>query len=493
MNERRWLYLIFSLYTILAFCYSLLMPLWEAPDETAHYLVVLHLAREGRMPTGEESYEAIQPPLYYWLTGQFFQQLDRINPRLIDPSRPALTPQSDFTRYDWTADNYRFIWGAYFLRWLSIPLGGLALYFIYKGARRFTAHFGRPGVVISLATTTLVGLTPQFLHNSSALSNDPPANAAGAGLFWLLSLVAFEPPGGRRLLLITAAALAFPVFIKLTILPMSLSLLIATVWQIRRRPPARWPWLLAGGLGLSLIGIGGLVALAPGSARFLWRTFWWRVTYVRPDLFEVWPLWEIVKFYSASYWGQVGWKTAGLPGVLVLALAGLMALGWLASLRLLWPQMSLRWFWRRLALLLLLFLAVLGVATYLNAWWSIPWTILAFFVLIPAVAWSRYHYHDPAQVLAVNRYAWGIVWLAVTLALLIIVKNALTTPQYQGRFLFPSLGALTLLTTAGWYTLLPPRAAVYLPHLILGLMLILNLLLWFGTIIPIFYQPFLGN
>ena len=492
-QEKGWLYLVFTLYAVLAFSYSLLMPLWEAPDETAHYLVVLYLAREGRMPTPAESYEAIQPPLYYWLAAKFFQQLDGINPRLIDPYRPALTPRSDFTRYAWTAENYRVIWGAYFLRWLSIPLGGLALAFIYKGARRFTAHLGRPGAVIALATVTLVGLTPQFLHNSSALSNDPAANAAGAGLFWLLSTVALEPPGGRRLLLITAAALAFPVLIKLTILPMSLTLLIATFWQLRHVRPARWPWLLAGGAGLGLLGIGGLVALAPGSAGFLWRTFWWRVSYVRPDLFEVWPLWEIVKFYSASYWGQVAWKTAGLPRIIVLVLAGLMALGWLASLRLLWPQTSLSQFWRRLALLLLLFLAVLGIASYFNAWWSISWTIIAFFVSITAVAWWQHHQLDPAPVLPVNRYAWGVVWLAAALALLIIVKNALTTPQYQGRFLFPSLGALTLLTTAGWYALLPPRAAVYLPHLILGIMLCLNLVLWLGTIIPIFYQPFLGS
>ncbi|HEX6384690.1 MAG TPA: hypothetical protein VF177_08480, partial [Anaerolineae bacterium] len=68
---------------------------------------------------------------------------------------------------------------------------------------------------------------------------------------------------------------------------------------------------------------------------------------------------------------------------------------------------------------------------------------------------------------------------------------ALTTPQYQGRFLFPSLGALSLLTAAGWYALLPRRVAAYLPHLILGLMMALNLVLWWGTVIPVFYQPFL--
>ena len=65
-------------------------------------------------------------------------------------------------------------------------------------------------------------------------------------------------------------------------------------------------------------------------------------------------------------------------------------------------------------------------------------------------------------------------------------------PVLAREFLFPSIGALSLLTTAGWSALLPRRATPYLPHLTLLLMTALNLLLWFVGIIPIYYQPFLG-
>ena len=85
-----------------------------------------------------------------------------------------------------------------------------------------------------------------------------------------------------------------------------------------------------------------------------------------------------------------------------------------------------------------------------------------------------------------------MLWLAAALALLVVGKNALATGRYQGRYLFPSLGALSLLATAGWHVLLVPRAARYLPHATVSLMLGLNLFIWFCELIPLYYQPLLG-
>lgn len=485
-----WLRLLFTLYGLFAFCYSLLVPMWEAPDETAHYLVVLTLAREDRMPTPDETYESGQPPLYYWLASRVFKLLNEINPALIDPYRPRnLTPQSQYTRYQWTDDNYRPLWGARLLRWLNIPLGGLALFFICRGARRFSGSLGQPGTVISLATVTFIGLTPQFLYNSAAISNDPLANAAGGVLFWLLSIAALTPPQGPRLLLMTAAALTFPLLIKLTILPVSVTLLLVILWQLRHF--RRWPWL-TGGLLLSLLLLVALIWLAPESARFLGRTVWQRIIHIRPDFFQDWPLWEITSFYVSSYWGQIGWKTAGLPKVVVAALTSLASAGWLTSLRLLWPQPPLSRFWRWLGLALMISLLAWAIAYSLKAWWRVPWSIVITFLLVTALVWWRHRQQDPVRVLALERTAWTVVWLTAVVALIIVVKNMFVTPQYQARFLFPSLGALSLPMTAGWYVLLPTRTAPYLPYLLLVTMVAVNLLLWLGTVIPIFYQPFLG-
>jgi hypothetical protein len=97
MTHRRWLPLILGLYVVLATAYSLLVPPWEAPDETAHYLVVYHLAQDGQMPTVEQTYESVQPPAYYSLAAGAFRLLKAVDPALTLHYRPPLTPQSELT------------------------------------------------------------------------------------------------------------------------------------------------------------------------------------------------------------------------------------------------------------------------------------------------------------------------------------------------------------------------------------------------------------
>ena len=65
VSERRWLWVIFTLYLLLAVGYSLLMPLWEAPDEGAHFHLAWRVARKNEYATEEINYEAIQPRPYY--------------------------------------------------------------------------------------------------------------------------------------------------------------------------------------------------------------------------------------------------------------------------------------------------------------------------------------------------------------------------------------------------------------------------------------------
>ncbi|MGH2541890.1 MAG: hypothetical protein ACRDIB_03780, partial [Ardenticatenaceae bacterium] len=236
MSEKGWFILIVALYGFFAFGYSVLVPPWEAPDETAHYLVVLHIAGEGEMPTSEETYEAIQPPTYYWLASWLLRYLERLKPALVSPYRPPLSPQEALTRYDWTAANFRFLWDMHLLRWVNILVGGTALFFIYRGAASFTgtaaATSPTPQSAIPRAILALAGLMPQFAYNSASLSNDPLANAAGAFLFWMAARLHAGAVRRRHVLLIVAASLAFPLFIKLTILPMAITVLVVAVARV---------------------------------------------------------------------------------------------------------------------------------------------------------------------------------------------------------------------------------------------------------------------
>ena len=482
---------ILALYLLLAVAYSVLMPPWEAPDETAHYLVVLHLAREGQMPTIEETYEAVQPPPYYWLAAQFFRLLDRIDPALTRPYRPPLTVGPDLTRYNWTADNFRFLWGMHFLRWWNILLGGAALAFVYKGVRQLTAGSTLlVQQVLPTATIAFIGLLPQFAYNSASLSNDPLANAAGALLFWLLLRLCLLRLTWQMLLFTAGLALLAPLVIKLNILPVSLAVLLVASRQVLSRNRRQWPWFVGGGLLLVMVLSLIWVGVAPESAAILLRNLRFRLFYIRPDAFSGWPFWNVVTFYTTSFWGQVGWKDAGLPGIVVVILMALALPGWLASARLLLSGWAVRQFRQGL---LLFFIMVIGGWWLLyrhDAWWQMPASILAVLLVVVLWTWQHTGRFDPTQVLTINQIGWRVIWLTAVLTLLAVAKNFLTTPQYQGRFLFPSLGALALLLVAGWYTLLPRRLAAYLPWLIIVLMLVLNAILFTTQVFPVFYQPF---
>ncbi|MGZ9236115.1 MAG: hypothetical protein ACXW4E_11380, partial [Anaerolineales bacterium] len=74
---------------------------------------------------------------------------------------------------------------------------------------------------------------------------------------------------------------------------------------------------------------------------------------------------------------------------------------------------------------------------------------------------------------------------------LAVFRNGLTTRATQGRLLFPAIGALSLLMTAGWHATLPQKFQPHLPALIVLVFLLCNMILWLTGILPIYYQPFL--
>ena len=89
-RPRRWLAVIVLAYILVATLYAFNTPLWQAPDEPAHYNYIAHIAETGTLPVLEAGdddqaqlelllerafapklpiealqYESYQPPLYY--------------------------------------------------------------------------------------------------------------------------------------------------------------------------------------------------------------------------------------------------------------------------------------------------------------------------------------------------------------------------------------------------------------------------------------------
>ena len=474
MSENRWLTVILGLYVALAFAYSWLMPPWEGPDEPAHYILAVNLARVGVFSNIEQNYEAGQPQPYYWFASVPLRLLYQIDPEwvaVIQPERNYGNVRQPAPIFFWSDDNYQFLPGLYLLRWLNILVGVGALRLNYAAMRRFVRLKSQqhlqslpsrtdskssqtealpsqaialpsqteelpsqteelPSPTVPLAALALIALTPQFLHTTSSVANDTAGILAGAILWWLLSRVVFKQVSSLELGLSVILAFLLPYTTKLTVLPVSIVLGMAALAYARQRWPGTWLRFAFGGV---MIGSGVLllgVWLIPEMGKLFLQQVAWRGFSFQEDAFEWAYLWEMVKQVVWSYWGLVGWLQVGLAEWMVVLLTGLGIVG------------------------------VIGAGMRNSGRESIE---------------KRIHW---------------VVWLVAGLAVLAVLKNGLNTINSQGRFLFPAVGALALLMMSGWENVLPVRFRGYLLPGIMVLMMGANLILWFWGIIPVYYQPF---
>jgi hypothetical protein len=426
VNERGWLILIFALYFLLAVGYSLLMPIWEAPDEPAHYHLAWHLGTYDEYPSPEINYESHQPRPYYYFGSWVIRALDGLDPELTRFRRPREYPftiRKPERRFDWTDENYHFLWGVYILRWINIVFGGIALALNWKTFRQMTPSS------LALSALAFVALMPQYLHIMSSVNNDAPGTLAGALLFYLVIRFLKAPSFGSSLFLIVPAIL-LPFVTKLTVLPVSAAVLVILMWK--------WvfgfskkPWLLYSAFGI-LLGAGIFYLLFPETLQGAWKEIEWRLFSLRKNALTEKYIRSVTSQILWTYWGKVGWLAVGLPLWVIQFLTGLGLTG----------------------------------------------------MILQAVDLIRSRTRGLALSL------WGAAWAIAIFTLLAVFRNGLTTFATQGRLLFPAIGALPVLMVAGWHHILPPRLQPYLPLLVVLLFLFCNLHLWFTGVIPIYYQPF---
>lgn len=429
VNERRWLTGIFSLYIVLAFGYSVFMPIWEAPDEPAHYDLAWHVARNDGFPAYEHNYESYQPPVYYYAASLVIRALDKFNPHFSDYYLPPHQPRNlrkPLAMFHWTPENYRFLLGVYSLRWINILFGALALWLSWKAFQLLAPE--KPG--LPLAGLALAALTPQFLHIASSVSNDMVGAAAGALLFYLAIRFTKEPSNPIGLVSILLALL-LPFITKLTVLPVSAALLVIITWKwivsLRSRK-----WLILSGL-VALAGAGILYILFPETIQTALSEIKWRLTGFRRNAFTSRYLKFILSQILWTYWGKVGWLAIGLHEYIVKLLTALGAAG----------------------------------------------------LLLHAGKMIKSKATDP------QFNQWLATWVIGIFTLLAVFRNALTTSAAQGRFLFPAIGVLSILMASGWHSILPERIRHHLPLIVTLLMVSCTLILWQFGILPAYFQPFL--
>jgi len=429
VKERRWLTVIFCLYFLLAVGYSLLMPLWEAPDEPAHFHLAWYLARKDRYATEEKNYEAAQPRAYYYFASVIIRVLDKIDPRFSDylhPREYKYNIRIPEPRFDWNAKNYRFLLGVYVLRWVNILFGAFALWLNWKAFQVIAP--GSPW--LRFAALALMALTPQYLHIMSSVNNDALGTVAGALLFYLAIRVLKEPANWLALLAIILAII-LPLTTKLTVLPVSAAVLviIAGKWFFSFRGKR---WLIISALVIPVC-LGLLYFFFPETIRTAESEITWRLFGLRKKGVDVEYLKTISNQILQTYWGKVGWLAVGLPAWIVNSLT---ALGFV------------------------------GAAIHI-------------YKLI------KLKTKEPQFTL------WAATFMIALFTILAVARNGLTTGATQGRLLFPAIGALSILMVSGWHDVLPERHQRTLPLIVIVLLFLLNIALWIFGIVPVYFQPFL--
>jgi hypothetical protein len=427
VNERRRLVFVFILYFVLAAGYSLLMPVWEAPDEPAHYHLAWHRLTYGEDPPPDMNYEFHQPRGFYIISMGVLHALNGVDPELTRFRRPEeyiFNIRKPERRFDWTNENYEFYWGVYVLRWVNIIFGGIALWLNWKTFRRIASPS------LALAALALAALTPQYLHIMSAVNNDGLGTLAGALLLYLTVRAIRE---SSVWLSLSSVILAFvlPLLTKLSALPVGAAVLLAIFWKWASGQ-AQQRWLVFAATVL-LVGAGVMYVFFPGAIQTAMDQIEWRLFTFRKNAWTS----QYIKFITSqivwTYWGKVGWLAVGLPGWMISTLTGLGLSG-------------------------------MGLHAYR--------------LLRSGTPHTKFN-------------LWLVVWLVALLVTLAVFRNGLTTRATQGRLLFPAIGALSLLMVAGWHDILPFRAQRYLPALIILILLFCNLYLWLTGVVPIYYQPFL--
>ncbi|MHB9031521.1 MAG: glycosyltransferase family 39 protein [Anaerolineae bacterium] len=415
--QTRWaLTALLAVYLLLAGAYSIINPLFEAPDEVWHYALMQHLAQGQTLPVldpkqpGPWAQEGGQPPLYYWLAAQALRWLPASDwQTLLVANRHAdigsYSPDSNSDAFIHTpAEAWPYRGAAlaiHLARLFSVLLGAGTLYCVYRLGRLVWPS--RPW--LALAGAALLALNPMFLFISASVSNDN-----------LVTLLA------------------------------ALTLLL--ILQLIQRPPVFWCWLVLGGvIGLAALSkISALALLAPAGLALTWmswRRHDWRVFVVGGLCLVVsvgavagWWYWRNLQLYGDPLGLNVFVATIG-PRVPQVSLLELTA-EW---------QGLVRSFW--------------GVFGWMNVV-APDW----FYYLLDAVTLLGLAGLIYQLVKRLVKHSWPAAGQAFQAALLVIwplvvfislVRWTMITPATQGRLLFPAAGCLMLLLAYGLGSLLPDR------------------------------------
>ncbi|MBI4320822.1 MAG: hypothetical protein HY675_20205 [Chloroflexi bacterium] len=457
-NQRLLLCLLLAAFFSIASLYSVLNPVFEAPDELWHFLHVKYVADHRALIVQSSDplqnparQEGSQPPLYYLVGAAFTGWIDTGPPsgvailnRYAEPGRPmAKTNQNLVIHTASEAFPYRGVsLAVHLLRLISIIMATATILAVF-----LTAATVLPAP-IALGTAAAAAYIPQFVFVAASVNNDNLMNLLSALLvLQLVSLLAaavrepgignqsgigqviiHQPPPLRLLLLgITLGLVLLSKLHALGLVPLTLLVLGAlairyTSWRFAVKSTVVVLGTAAAVSGWWYLRNWSLYGDPLGLRAFLWSQL---VDDLNFDLAEVLIR---IGWAKSSFWALFGWSNVPV-------------------------EPYIYWFFDALA-----FASILG----LLLWWRRRWPPLARADLLVAcipVGWSA------LLVLAF------LPWMAVTQA-------------GTGRLLFASLTGISMVLVFGLVQLVPARIVSPLLIVIAMAMFAVSSSLPFLTIAP---------
>ncbi|MCP4538657.1 MAG: hypothetical protein GY832_16100 [Chloroflexi bacterium] len=419
MDRTRYgLIVIVGLFCILGVVYSVVVPLFEAPDEIWHFSFVRVLATQRTLPIqpteGKNVWlrEAGQPPLYYLVAAPFVAPMDTSDfPDFVrfNAAHPAVTPgiQSDATNVFIHTPHEKFpyqgaVLAVHVVRLLSVLWGAGTVVGAYLVAREIVPD--RPA--LALAAATITAFNPHFIFISSVVNNDVSAACVCTFALWLVLRLKRETRvlGKQR-------RFSFAQSGK-TLVSLGIVLGLALLTK------------------MSALALLPLVALALG-------LMWWRDRDVRA-LF--------------------------VRGTVILSLAGLVGFWWYARNWALYGD-PLAWgVWmmdlpvKSIGLIEL----VRQFGHVATSYWSpynglfpvLVFWVLGLLVTLAVGGWVRMIIRRDVRAKTEGVLLAG-TWFLLLFASL--VKYMVTTPSDEGRLLFPGIAAFSLLVALGLEAITPQR------------------------------------
>ncbi len=431
-------------FVLLSFASSVINPLFESTDELRHYRFVQHIIQLKSLPVQGEvgcSAQGHHPPLFY--------TLGAVTTFWIDTGQPVCSQleENPFWQYRyWEVGNDNknlylhtaaeaFPWSsealaAHIVRGLNVLIGAGVVYLTWLLGRAIWPK--RPS--FALGAAAFVAFNPMFVYMAGSINNDVIAALSGtAVLLASVTLVQSDTGLSRRWGIGLGILFGLALMSKFNLAAVALLIETAVTWVAWRKKQRRLWWevnLLIAGLTLLLAG-------------------WWfvrnQLLYGEPTGFqrltELWGVrnpaesWGVAIFelpYTwTSLWGRFGYGQVPLPDGIYIGLRWLVGIGLLGLVLRVWPLRS----------------------RVLPSPQPVP---------------SRERV-QPSLPLSGRGPGWGsfplaLLALDVILFFAVVFNYLLVSPAgAMGRFFFPALPALALLTfygLAAWLDLISPQKSV---------------------------------